>query len=134
MRRRNKSGLSYKIISSLTILNVSLDSLQAFCLRSAYCYASLTQGRLSLYNFKTHSLHIKSLKNDNYAKKKNESGLSNTIILSLTILNVSLDSLQAFCLWSAYCYASLTQGCSSLYNFKTWVVCYFHYKKGRKEL
>ena len=53
MRRRNESHLSYKIISSLTILNVSLDSLHAFCLRSAYCYASLTHGRSSLYNFKT---------------------------------------------------------------------------------
>ena len=40
-------GISYKINSSLTLLNVSLDSLQAFCLRSAYCYALLTQGRLS---------------------------------------------------------------------------------------
>ena len=43
----HKSDLSYTIISILTILNVLLDSLQAFCFRSAYCYASLTQGRSS---------------------------------------------------------------------------------------
>ena len=43
----HESGLSYKIISSLTIVNVSLNSLKAYCFRSAYWYASLTQGRSS---------------------------------------------------------------------------------------
>ena len=42
-----ESGLLYNIISSLTILNVSLNSLKAYCFRSAYCYAPLTQGRSS---------------------------------------------------------------------------------------
>ena len=61
---------------------------------------------------RTLSAYKESFKNNTSAKKNvgHESGLSYTIILSLTMLNVSFNSLKAYCFKSAYCYASLQKG------------------------